>query len=193
MVYFWRGPHDWEELVEHSKETRARLSSDLCTIDNSRFYVRGLIHIPILPAEPDGSLSDPKASANTKRELVLGVWLQVLATDFYKILSNWNKSDVNDVLEGTLNSNIQFYKKTTLNTKCRLLTRPNGSRPTVEIMAPHSLQDDMKTGISIDRLDEILSAIIAAGDLSPEDSKPDPQKMKAKRRGNDDEIKQSSS
>jgi hypothetical protein len=110
-------------------------------------------------------LSISTTSEHGPPRLIWGIWVQVAATDFYRILSNWNKSDVGDVLEGEMNSNLPCYKHSTLNLKLRLHTRPDGLRPYVEVISPHQLQDEAEKGVELSRLEEILDYSIGKGDV----------------------------
>ena len=48
LIYFCQNPYQYDLLADDEKDVRSQISSDLCSIDNLQFFVRGLIELPIL-------------------------------------------------------------------------------------------------------------------------------------------------
>lgn len=51
LTFICVSPKEYEDLADEVKEVRSKISSDLCSVDNLHFFVRGLIEIPLLPPQ----------------------------------------------------------------------------------------------------------------------------------------------
>jgi hypothetical protein len=47
LCYGTQSPNLWEQLSEEEQAERGKLTPDLCVIDDSSFFVRGHLHIPL--------------------------------------------------------------------------------------------------------------------------------------------------
>ena len=47
MDYGFAAPRNWFGLPETERAVRAKLTADICTIDDTEHYVRGCLEIPV--------------------------------------------------------------------------------------------------------------------------------------------------
>lgn len=164
LVFFCGNPHDYEDLDDEAKKSRAKVSSDLCSIDNQRFYVRGLVEVPVLEPELDKGPTAAAAKANAPKKfsdikLVWGVWVQVDAQEFFKIMEKWS-DDAELVVPGMLGNIMQPYPDT-LHQPVTMRTRPGGLRPIVTLdSADNSLATEVNNGISFKRLETLIESVL---------------------------------
>lgn len=154
MFFFCACPDDYEQLDANEKANRAKLSSDLCSIEKtSKFYIRALLELP-LKQNPSGS------SESASIVVTWGVWVTLGNTDFDKIVNNWNNNE-SVVVEGSLNNNLPVYN-TTLGTLVTVTTRPGGFRPLITIKNSDNspLSNDFQNGIPIDRLSSLIDFVL---------------------------------
>jgi hypothetical protein len=151
LFFFCASPQDYEELPANVRAARSKLSADLCSIDNVRFFVRGLLEVPIRVADEIKDLNNIV--------LTWGVWVAVETEDFYRLMKGW--SDPTPLaLKGTLNSSLPLYNDT-LNLPVTLTTRAGGLRPLIELASPDSLlAKDKREGLSVMRLESLLEVIL---------------------------------
>ena len=117
-------PKEYEDLSEEAKETRSTISSDLCSIDNIHFFIRGLIEISLLPpplpshlidktnisdkentSNNEGNNNENSSSEDENLKVIVGVWVKLEVADFFKVMEEWNLNSIFTV-NGKLNSNL---------------------------------------------------------------------------------------
>ena len=150
---------------------RSKVSSDLCSIDNVRFFVRGLLEIPIISpsAAPESKSGSGGGSAGKNQPtkppvLTFLPWIHVETSDFFKIMEKWKDND-SFTVNGVLNNNLPVYGDT-IGTPVTLTTRQNGLRPIAVLShpdkAPTALAKDISDGINISRLETIFETLLHA-------------------------------
>jgi len=181
LAFFARGPVDWENITA-DRAKRSKLSSDLCSIDNISFFMRGLLPIRIRLPEPVGAAT-PAASTTSSAttttsstssttstptgaagELVFtwGVWVKVATQHFYEIMEGWS-SKKQAIYPGVLNTRLPLYPNT-LDIKVELVLSNNGQRPSIRLLErEHELCKDWQDGMSLSRFEALIAA------LSPSD------------------------
>src|SRR5262249_12728714 len=75
MDYGFSAPRNWFALAEAERATRAKLSDDICIIDNTERYVRGCLEIPV---------------RDSAEIFVWGVWVSVSEESLRYILAHWD-------------------------------------------------------------------------------------------------------
>lgn len=131
-------PFSYAAIPETERRSRARLNSDLCIIDNTNFFIRGCLDIPIV---------------NTKGVFRWLVWASVSGKSFDLMLEHWEKAgrETDPPYFGWLNTRLPHYPDT-LNLKVNVHTRPVGERPQVEVEPTnHPLAIEQRSGISRSR------------------------------------------
>jgi hypothetical protein len=141
-------PDPWLAVPEMERGARGELSSDLCVIDGKEFLVRVCLEIPILGRD------DP---------FVWGVWVSVSEASFDSIVELWD-IDIRQherPFFGWLCTEISIYPQT-FGLKTNVHLRNGGNRPFIELEpTDHPLAIEQRTGISIERIEEIASALLA--------------------------------
>lgn len=91
-------PDAYLEIPEGEREARCRWSADLCHVDRSRFFVRGVMPFPV----PE--LGHP---------WMLGAWAEVDGPTFLRILSTWTLEDQRPLsaMEGRLANAIDCFER----------------------------------------------------------------------------------
>ena len=141
-----KAPDHWYGIPEPERESRTRLDSDACLIDDKDIFVRGCLEIPVI------GLQD---------SFVWGVWTSVSRESFERILELWEAPAIENEPPkfGWLCNNISLYP-TTLNLKTNLHLRGGGARPSIELEpTDHPLALEQRQGISIQRVEEIAAAL----------------------------------
>jgi hypothetical protein len=119
------------------------LTEDICVIDDKAFFVRGVIHLPIIGA------------GETFR---WGVWGSLSRENFEKLLEMEEdpKSVELPAMFSWLSTRIDDYPDT-LNLKMYAHIQPVGARPTFFLeMTGHPLAQEYHHGISAERVKEIM-------------------------------------
>jgi hypothetical protein len=171
LAHFARGPADWEALTT-DRAKRSKLSSDLCSIDNISFYMRGLLQIRIKVPVPDTSVttttsssaSPPPSSSSIDAAppdvlFTWGVWIKVATQHFYAIMEGWS-SKKQATYPGTLNTRLPMYPSTS-DMKVELVLLNNGQRPTVRLLErEHELTKDWQDGMSLSRFETLVPSLV---------------------------------
>ncbi len=144
MDYAVHAPRNWLGLPEAERETRAKLSDDLCIIDDTEHYVRGCLEIPVLDS-PD--------------RFVWGVWVSVSKASFRRILELWNAPVVENEPPrfGWLSTWLEGYPEP-IETRCRVHIRVGHLRPRIELEPTgYPLAVEQQSGITLARVKEIAA------------------------------------
>lgn len=156
LAFFARGPDDWEALKEN-RDKRSRLSSDVCSIDNLSFFIRGLLRVQINQKKKDAAGSGEELDFSPV--FTFGLWVKVSTQDFFRALEEWS-SGKHSTYDGVLNTRLPLYPDTN-GLKVRLTCQNNGVRPSLEILtSEHELVSDWKTGMSLQRFEKLLVAMM---------------------------------
>jgi hypothetical protein len=136
-------PHPYARLPEAERAARARLGSDLCVIDESRFFLRAVMQLPI---------------AGYHDRFGFGVWAEIGASDFRIYFQNFDsaKNSQFGPFEGEIANALPGFPETS-GLSCRIHLQDGGRRPVVEIRTPrHALATAQANGLSIERAIEIV-------------------------------------
>ncbi len=144
MNYAVKAPRNWFGLPEAERETRAKLSDDLCMIDGSEHYVRGCLEIPVL---------------DSPELFVWGVWASISETSRRRILELWEAAVVDDEPPrfGWLSTWLTSYPEP-IGVRCHIHIRAGHLRPRIELEATdYPLAIEQRTGITLGRVKEIAA------------------------------------
>jgi hypothetical protein len=140
--YGYDAPWQWYSIPKAERAKRAFLNQDYCVIDETDFFVRGCIEIPILGAlEP----------------FLWGVWVSLNKSNFereQKLVKDPKRSD-EPAYFGWLCTRIEIYPDTA-GLMTDVHTRRVGLRPLVRVQrSEHPLSLEQRNGISMDRVLDI--------------------------------------
>ncbi|MEU3735212.1 DUF2199 domain-containing protein [Streptomyces sp. NPDC033538] len=150
MNYTAEAPAVWDPSFAGADD--CLLSSDQCVIRAEHYFVKGLIEIPVIGSDEMFSW---------------GVWVSLSRESFSRAADMWNRPgrECEKPYFGWLTTDLPVYSPTTLGLKTHLHTRPVGERPYVELEpTDHPLAVEQRTGISLDRVQRIASAVFHSGD-----------------------------
>ena len=140
-------PAAWEALPEAERTRRALLTADQCVIDDAFFFILGRLELPVL----DGG-----------EPFTWMTWVSVSEGHFLRASQLWQAAgrEAEPPYFAWVQSSLP-YPAPTLNLKADLLTQPVGQRPKVMLQATdHPLYREQKSGISVERVQEIVEAIL---------------------------------
>ncbi|WP_434095370.1 DUF2199 domain-containing protein [Streptomyces flaveolus] len=146
MNYTADAPAVWDPSFAGTDD--CLLSSDQCVIRAEYYFVKGLIEIPVIGSDEVFSW---------------GVWVSLSRDNFSRAADLWDTPgrESEKPYFGWLTTDLPLYSPTTLNLKTHVHTRPVGERPNVELEpTDHPLAVEQRTGITLDRVREIASAVL---------------------------------
>jgi hypothetical protein len=140
-------PLSYYEVPEAEREARCPLGSDDCVIDETDFFVRGCIEIPV------HGESDP---------FVWGVWVSLSQANFEEWAKHFTVARRSHVgpFFGWLNAWLKPYPDTVA-LKTRVHLRDDGIRPCIELEpTDHPLALEQRNGISAERVAELYAIMM---------------------------------
>lgn len=138
-------PAVWFDIPERELVARAKLTSEQCIIDGSRFFLRGRLVIPVKDAADD---------------FVWLIWVSMSEADFKRAREVRERSgrETEQPYAVLLESALP-YPGGTLSLAGMLHTRPRGERPVILLdEADHVLVREQKHGIDLARVQEIVES-----------------------------------
>jgi hypothetical protein len=140
-------PDAYFKVPETERDQRTIVNSDICDIDRSRFFARGVLQIPVHEHEHFG----------------WGIWVEMRAADFDRYMSLYESPDqANEPpLRGHIATSIPAYREDSLGIPVSVqLTGPT-TRPILFVNegVDHPIADEQRNGISMDRLNDYFSSI----------------------------------
>jgi hypothetical protein len=138
-------PDEVFALAYIPKYLRVRSNADLCTLDESRFFLRGNLLLPLREGEGDFSW---------------GIWVEVSEDHHAVYAAQILKQSFEQMrLEGRIANSIPGYRST-LGIRVDVLLDESGDRPTLWLPARsrHALAREQAKGISSKRQHELLEA-----------------------------------
>jgi len=147
LAYGAAAPLLWESIPENEREERGVLTSDLCAVDKEHFFILGRLEIPII---------------DEAGEFSWNVWVSLSKDSFKRVTELWDTEgrEKEPPYFGWLSTSLPCYPDT-LNLKAHVHTRSVGMRPYVELEpTDHPLAVEQRTGISIERVQEIAECVL---------------------------------
>ena len=137
-------PHVIHLLDADARTHRAWLADDFAVLDDERFFVRGLLELPI-PGLDD--------------RFAYGSWVEVSMPDFQELMRHWHDDEQFDPVECTVANELEPYRDT-LGLHAMLRATAPDRLPAIELAAAaHDLVDAQRRGISVGRSDELAAAV----------------------------------
>lgn len=136
-------PHPYARLPETERAARARLGSDLCVIDERRFFLRAVMQVPI---------------AGYDDRFGFGVWAEIGAADFRTYFQNFDSAQNSHLgpFDGQIANALPGFPETS-GLDCHIHLQDGGRRPVIEMRtAAHALATAQANGLSIERAIEIV-------------------------------------
>ncbi len=134
-------PDQWFGIPPHERARRVRWNPDTCVIDDTDFFIRGVIRIPLKDQDQDWGL---------------GVWVSQKRENFQTYLDN-HRSDTIGPFFGWLCTQIPYYQPSTLFLKTMAHFRGGDLRPDIVVEpTDHPLARAQKDGITLDEAWRIL-------------------------------------
>ncbi|OYX48494.1 MAG: hypothetical protein B7Y90_09835 [Alphaproteobacteria bacterium 32-64-14] len=132
------------DIPENERAQRARISSDLCDLDNAQFFVRAVLALPIL---------------ETGETFEFGVWGSLKQENFQTYVDQFdNPAPAFGPFFSWLNSTLWPYPDT-FNLPSDLYFRGDNLRPLMRLhTSDHPLALDQHNGVTLDRIAEIYRA-----------------------------------
>ncbi|PVC93886.1 DUF2199 domain-containing protein [Streptomyces sp. CS147] len=150
MNYTVGAPAVWDPSFADADD--CLLSSDQCVVQAQHYFVKGMIEIPVIGSDEVFSW---------------GVWVSLSRESFSRAADLWDTPgrEAEEPYFGWLTTDLPVYPTPTLNLKTHVHTRPVGERPLVELEpTDHPLAVEQRTGITLDRVQEIAEAVLHSGD-----------------------------
>ena len=147
MDFGSEAPAAYYSIPPEERAARCELTADLCVIDETEFFVRGCLEIPVVGGEGP---------------FTWGVWTSLSKQSFQRMAELWEspERDGEPPFFGWLCTSLPLYPVTLL-LKTHVHTRPLGQRPFVELEAnDHPLAIEQRQGITMDRVRQIAEALL---------------------------------
>ncbi len=142
-------PDNYANLSAEDREERALISSDQCILDESEFYVRGLLKIPLIDSDSP---------------FLWGVWASLLAEDFAEIADTWEtegREYSTGPYKGRLANQLRQYSPTTANLKLTVKIQPVGERPLFFVdEVDHPLAIAQRDGMTLENAHRLAGAVL---------------------------------
>lgn len=136
------------QIPEEERESRVKLGSDDCVIDEEQFYIRGCVEI-LVHGYDDPFVLDSWVSLSRENYLI---WVEYFEKE--------KRSHIGPFFGWFCNDFIQ-YEQSYVNLKTQVHIRDNGIRPYIELEpSDHSLALEQRQGISKARLIEIYESVM---------------------------------
>jgi hypothetical protein len=131
-------------LDDEERDARAWLADDFAVLDEERFFVRGLLELPILEL---GS------------RFGYGTWVEIGGDEFRQLLEHWQDPDQFAPVKGTVANELAPYVGTE-GLRATLSPVSVDTLPSVTLDdAAHPLVTDQQAGITAGRSDELAATV----------------------------------
>lgn len=138
----FRRPAEYFTLPGDERGSRCKITEDWCVIDDRRFFIRGVLLVPILE-EPD--------------HFAWGVWAEVSQQDFETYYANYDRDGSSiPPFAGSLSGEPSSYAGLAGHGVRIRLGRQNDRPEFTLVPSDHLLYREQQNGISLHRIVEIL-------------------------------------
>ena len=144
--YGFRLPDEVHALSYIEHYVRTRRNSDFCTLDESRFFIRGVLPLPI---------------SGSGEEFCWGIWVEVDRVSHDLCIARWEESSEGlPRFAGKVANTLPPYEAT-IGLDVKVQMGPAGERPSFYFgsESQHALALEQRRGISRRRQHDILSAV----------------------------------
>jgi hypothetical protein len=128
-------PDRYANLSREDRDARSVIGTDQCVIDQTEFYLRGCLEIPVV------GLDDP---------FIWGLWARVHEKDYDEVEENWEavgRERSTGPYKGRLANSLSFYPET-LNLKIEILVQQVGTRPLFIVNEESQIGNEQRQGIT---------------------------------------------
>ena len=138
-------PHDVHLLDEDERARRTWLADDFAVLDDERFFVRGLLELPI--PELDNRFG-------------YGTWCEVAMPDFQELMRRWHDEGQFAPVDCVVANELEPYRDT-IGLRATLHATSSDKLPMVDLSdAPHELVHAQREGITAGRSDELAAVVL---------------------------------
>lgn len=140
-------PADYYKVPLGEREARIKFTTDLCSIDNTDFYIRGILALPVM------GCSD---------EFRWGLWARVEEHHFKRYVELWNGNipEGEPAFVGYLSGRIKYYADSDM-LEVMVHLQSGNQRPRFEVVADrHPLGIDQRNGISIEQAHSFVEPLL---------------------------------
>jgi hypothetical protein len=144
--YATEAPGYYHSIPLAEREARCILESDICVVDQTFFFVRGCLEIPV---------------KGESERFIWGVWISLSKPSFERFVESFDAPQRSHIgpFFGWLSSELPLYPSTK-SVKTRVHLRDNGLRPYIELEpTDHPLALEQRNGITTERVVEIYSRL----------------------------------
>ena len=133
-------------LSEDERTERADISSELCTLDVERYFVRCVLRLPI---------------RDSQQTFDFGPWVEVSVADFARYAVHMQSSPRRlSTLPGQLANELPTFRGSLDLPVCFAYGEHAHDRPAVTVIdADHRLSREQRCGVSVDRVVELISTM----------------------------------
>jgi hypothetical protein len=146
FAYGSDAPYKCSEIPEGDFKKRCELTNDICIIDESDFYIKGNLLIPV----------------ENNEDFSWNVWVQIPSSDFKKIEEQWEDENrfLCEPYVGKLANRLEVYPDT-LNLQVKVHIQKVGYRPKIEVLeSKHPLFYEQENGITTERVTSFAMQIL---------------------------------
>lgn len=130
-----------QQVPAAEREARVRMDSDLCSIDDEDFFVRGVIRIPVW-GEKDG--------------FGIGAWVSQKEENFWTYARNFDSADIGPFF-GWLSNDFHYDGQPCLSLKTMVHFQGRSLRPLIAVEpSDHPLSRAQQGGISLEKAWEFV-------------------------------------
>ncbi len=146
MSMAFASPDFISKMLPWDQESRCKSSEDWYIVDDSMFYIRGCLEIPVVGGG---------------QPFVLGIWSTLNENDFDTTMELWtDPSRINEPpYLGMLSNDIPTYTNTRL-LQTKVQTRQSGERPLIFVPDKHPLGRDQRDGITREKVIEFAQLVL---------------------------------
>lgn len=138
----------YANMVRDARDARAVIGSDQCIIDQSWFFIRGCLEIPIL---------------GSQEPFLWGLWVSVREEIFDELSKSWElagRENTRGPFRGRIANSLSVYPET-LNLKVKVVVQPVGQRPLFQLEEPgHPLTLEQHSGITPAKAAELANLLL---------------------------------
>ena len=134
-------PDPYFDVPDNEREGRVFVTSDLCSIDDDDFFIRGVIHVPV---------------HGFGHDFGFGVWVSQKKENFQTYVDHFDSAEIGPFF-GWLSTSLSCYPEDTFLLKTMAHFVGNDERPLIELdPTDHQLSIDQRNGISLQRAWELV-------------------------------------
>ncbi|MGA7991862.1 MAG: DUF2199 domain-containing protein [Thermoanaerobaculia bacterium] len=147
LSYIAREPYPYLLIPEAERAARSLIDTDLCVIDEARYFMLGNLELKVL--ETGGRFS-------------WDVWVELQKADFTHAVKVWETvgREASRPYQAVLATPLSIYPPT-VGLVCSVFTRPVGARPGITLHeSDHPLYREQSDGITLHRVQEIAALVL---------------------------------